>query len=135
MIKGLDKDRKRIEKSFKIAKKHMRESARSLAHEQERMIETSQAPDGSAQKANAPRYAKRKKKPPLGRTGRLKDATAWRVRARGGDEIVLQPPRDRVVAVELLTRRGFSLVTDTLPRDYDDRLQEELDAKLKKAGV
>ena len=116
------------------AAKAARKAARLLAKRQQELIDSRQRPSGGSQKDNDPAYAKRKKgKPPLWKTGRLRDPKTWRTSTRKGDgKVILRPPKDREMPIAVNRTRGYFTVFDELPADFEDETQALIDAEMKK---
>ena len=127
ILNGFEAEEQRVRALIRETRKEMTRAAHKLADKQEQFIEAEKTPGGRAQKANNPRYRKRKKdKPPLEKTGLLKKASAWRVSGER-NYVVLRPPVGRDAAVGVLEKRGYKLITTTLPKNLKNEIQKDLD--------
>lgn len=123
------------------AERGIEATARATPAEQARLIRARQAPDGSAQKDNAPATRRQKQRtlghdiPLMGASETLAKASEYTVKKTGRGAWRVDPPSDRIAVVRILKARGYRFLAfgpsslDTLRKN----INRELDANVRKA--
>ena len=125
-----------IEAALPKATKEVKEIARELAIEtaelQERFILAGQDPTGARQKDVKQSTESRKRADdvshnvPLYRTGRLSEASGWKI-SKTKRGVMLRPPKDRQTAAFVLMSRGYRLIFNSpLPEQITDSAEAKL---------
>ena len=114
-ITGLSSIEAALPKAVKEVKEIARELATETAELQERYILAAQDPTGTRQK-NVPLY----------RTGRLSEASGWKI-SKTKRGVMLRPPKDRQTAAFVLMSRGYRLIFNSpLPEQITDSAEVKL---------
>ena len=138
-IKGLENISQLPKQILKAVKKASKTRLKYLALQQQNAILKQQTPSGASQKPNSEKTKEKKARllkkgkinynKPLYKTGQLANSLNWKVGA-GKNAATLKPPTTRKRIVYILMAKGYKLVFNQLPNDFEQKLDQEIQKEL-----